>query len=55
MTAPFQSPQPPRPSFLTSLIVLEERIRRDRIITLDRRDYVEIPAAHVVDATRKGR
>ena len=52
MNAPHHSPLPPRPSFLTSLIMLEERIRRDRII-IDCREEACIPAAHVVDAMNR--
>lgn len=54
MNAPFQPALPPRTSFLTKLIILSERARRERIITLDRgRDYHEIPAAHVAAAAMK--
>lgn len=53
MTAPILAPQPPRSSFLTDLIILSERIRRERI-TLAPIDYAEIPPAHVVAAMDRG-
>ena len=50
---PIQAPLSPRTGWLSDLIILNERIRRDRIITLDRSEYVEIPPAHVVDAVQR--
>ena len=50
---PIQAPLSPRTGWLSDLIILNERIRRDRIITLSPADYHEIPPAHVVDAAMK--
>ena len=50
---PIQAPLSPRTGWLSDLIILNERIRRDRIITLARSDYHEIPPAHVVDAVQR--
>lgn len=50
---PIQSALPPRTGWLSDLIILNERIRRDRIITLTRSDYHEVPPAHVVDAVQR--
>ena len=53
MNAPIQAPLSPRTGWLSDLIILNERIRRDRIITLDRYEYHEVPPAYVVDAASK--
>lgn len=53
---PIQTPLSPRTGWLSELIILNERIRRDRIITLDRSEYVEIPPAFIAEAAmQKGR
>lgn len=50
---PIQAPLSPRTGWLSDLFILSERIRRDRIITLPRSEYVELPPAYVVDAASK--
>ena len=53
MNAPMQPMPMPRSGFLTSLIVLSERARRERIITLNRSEYHELPPAHIIDTMKK--
>lgn len=53
MNAPMQPMPKPRSGFLSDLIILSERARRERIITLDRSEYHELPPAYVVDAASK--
>lgn len=53
MNAPMQPMPMPRSGFLSDLIILSERIRRERIITLDRSEYHELPPAHIIDTMRK--
>lgn len=53
MNAPMQPMPIPRSGFLSDLIILSERARRERIITLDRSDYHEVPPAHVVDDVQR--
>ena len=56
MNAPIQAPLSPRTGWLSDLIILNERIRRDRIITLDRSEYHQLPTAFIADAAmQKGR
>ena len=53
MNAPMQPMPMPRSGFLSDLIILSERARRELIITLDRSEYHELPPAYVVDAAMK--
>ena len=53
MNATMQPMPMPRPGFVSDLIILSERARRERIITLPGAAYHEIPPAHVVDAASK--
>lgn len=53
MNAPMQPMPMPRSGFLSDLLILSERARRERIITLDRSEYHELPPAYVVDAASK--
>lgn len=46
---PLPAPLPPRISDFAALIILSERARRERIITLDPSEYHEIPA-HIAAA-----
>lgn len=49
MNAPMQPMPMPRSGFISDLIILSERARRERIITLDRSEYHETPA-HIAAA-----
>ncbi|VDS07547.1 hypothetical protein PARHAE_00724 [Paracoccus haematequi] len=47
---PIQAPVSPRTGWLSDLIILNERIRRDRIITLPSSEYEQIVPAHIAAA-----